>query len=169
PEFPCVLRGLADFVPAADKLLGKGTNQPGLHVQMVVVPPLGPHHIGRYVAGKDTPVFGDNLGPHCYPVPFPGINLNDGAAPSSPGATASPRSTPRHAASTRSHGTGSEAPQAHTTAAQGQLAGSPTEGELVRELTGMALGRSPSLIPEWGSLLTAPLFRGATVSLRTRA
>ena len=175
PEFPCVLKGLADFVPAADKLLGKGTKQPGLHVQMVVVPPLGPHHIGRYVAGKDTPVFGDNLGPHCYPVPFRGINLNDGAAPSGPGAAASPRSTPRQAASTpgraastRSHGTRSEAPSAHTTAAQGQLAGSPTEGELVRELTGMALGRPPSLIPEWGSLLTAPLFRGATVSLRTR-
>ncbi len=33
----------------------------------------------------------------------------------------------------------------------------------------MALGRSPSLIPDWGSLLTAPLFRGTTVSLRARA
>ena len=33
----------------------------------------------------------------------------------------------------------------------------------------MALGRSPSLIPGWGSLLTAPLFRGTTVSLRTQA
>src|SRR5262249_18457810 len=153
PEFPCVLKDLADFVPAADKLLGKGTRQPGLHVQAVVVRPLGPNHIGRYVAGKDTPVFGDNLGPHCYPVPFRGINLTDGAAPSGPGAAASPRSTPRQAASTpgraastRSHGTRSEAPPAHTTAAQGQLAGSPTEGELVRELTGMALGRPPSLI-----------------------
>ena len=61
------------------------------------------------------------------------------------------------------------AQRAHTTAAQGQLAGSPTESEQVRELTGMALGRSPSQIPRWGSLLTAPLFRGATVSLRTRA
>src|SRR5262249_36771859 len=60
PEFPCVLGGLADFVPAADKPRGKGTTQPGLHAQMAVVPPLGPHHIGRYVAGKDTPVFGDN-------------------------------------------------------------------------------------------------------------
>ena len=61
------------------------------------------------------------------------------------------------------------AQRAHTTAAQGQLAGSPTESELVRELTGMALGRSPAQIPDWGSLLTAPLFRGTTVSLRTRA
>jgi len=153
PEFPCALKDLANFVPAADKLLGKGSGQPGLHVQMIVVLPLGPNHIGRYVAGKDTPVFGDNLGPRCYPIPFPGITLNDGAAPSNP--TSGPAKTP--------------AKQAHTTAAQGQLAGSPTESELVRELTGMALGRSPSQIPDWGSLLTAPLFRGTTVSLRARA
>src|SRR5215471_4496341 len=159
PEFPCALKDLANFVPAADRLLGKGTGQHGLHVQMIVVPPLGPNHIGHYVAGKDTPVYGDNLGPHCYPIPFGGITLNDGAAPSNSAATASPRSGPEHPAAQR----------AHTTAAQGQLAGSPTESELVRELTGMALGRSPSQIPHWASLLTAPLFRGTTVSLRTRA
>jgi phospholipid/cholesterol/gamma-HCH transport system substrate-binding protein len=160
PEFPCTLKDLVNFEPVIDKLLGKGTSQPGLHVQMIVVPPLGPHHIGRYVAGQDTPVFGDNLGPHCYPIPFPGITLNDGAAPSNPGSPGGPVSTPGHA--------GRPAGQkAHTTAAQ--LAGSPTEGELVRELTGLALGRSPTQIPDWGSLLTAPLFRGTTVSLRARA
>jgi phospholipid/cholesterol/gamma-HCH transport system substrate-binding protein len=159
PEFPCALKDLANFVPAADKLLGKGTNQPGLHVQAIVVLPLGPDHIGHYVAGRDTPVYGDNLGPHCYPIPFPGITLNDGAAPSNPANT--PADTPVH---------GRPAGQpAHTTAAEGQLAGSPTESALVRELTGMALGRPVSLIPGWGSLLTAPLFRGTTVSLRTRA
>jgi len=166
PEFPCALKDLANFVPAADKLLGKGTGQHGLHVQMIIVPPLGPNHIGRYVAGKDTPVYGDDLGPHCYPIPFPGITLNDGAAPSNP--TSGPTSTPAQATQP-GHATGPAAKQAHTTAAQGQLAGSPTESELVRELAGMALGRSPSQIPRWGSLLTAPLFRGTTVSLRTRA
>jgi phospholipid/cholesterol/gamma-HCH transport system substrate-binding protein len=166
PEFPCALKDLANFVPAADKLLGKGTGQHGLHVQMIIVPPLGPNHIGRYVAGKDTPVYGDDLGPHCYPIPFGGITLNDGAAPSNP--TSGPASTPAHSTQP-GHATGPAAKQAHTTAAQGQLAGSPTESELVRELAGMALGRSPSQIPRWGSLLTAPLFRGTTVSLRTRA
>jgi phospholipid/cholesterol/gamma-HCH transport system substrate-binding protein len=175
PEFPCALKDLANFVPAADKLLGKGTGQPGLNVQMVIVPPLGPNHIGHYVPGKDTPVFGDDLGPHCYPIPFPGITLNDGAAPSNGAALASPASPPGHAArSAPGHpasapGRGAGRQPAHTTAAQGQLAGSPTESELVRELTGMALGRAPSRIPDWSSLLTAPLFRGATVSLRTPA
>ena len=160
PEFPCALKDLVNFEPVIDKLLGKGTSQPGLHVQVIVVPPLGPHHIGHYVAGQDTPVFGDNLGPHCYPIPFPGITLNNGAAPSNPGSPAGAGSTPGHAG--RPSGQ-----KAHTTAAQ--LAGSPTEGELVRELAGLALGRSPGQIPDWGSLLTAPLFRGTTVSLRTQA
>ena len=171
PEFPCALKDLANFVPAADKLLGKGTNQPGLHVQAIVVLPLGPNHIGRYVPGKDTPVYGDNLGPRCYPIPFPGITLNDGATHSTRAAPASPGSP---SASTPAQG-GPTGRPAHTTAGRPahttaeQLAGSPTESELVRELTGMALGRSPSQIPRWGSLLTAPLFRGATVSLRTQA
>jgi phospholipid/cholesterol/gamma-HCH transport system substrate-binding protein len=161
PEFPCVLKDLVNFEPAVDKLLGKGTNQPGLHVQAVVVPPLGPHNIGRYVAGQDTPKYGDNLGPHCYSIPFRGITLNDGAAPSNPAATSIPAGTPPKA------GRQAAGPQAHTTAAQ--IAGSPAESELVRELTGMELRRSPALVPAWGSLLTAPLFRGTTVTLRTPA
>jgi hypothetical protein len=49
------------------------------------------------------------------------------------------------------------------------MAGSPSESELVRELSGMELRRSPALVPTWGSLLTAPLFRGTTVDLRTQA
>ena len=73
PEFPCTLADLADFVPEINKVLGAGTDEPGLHVRVIVVPSLG-----AYMAGKDTPVYGDNLGPHCYPVPFPGIDLNDG-------------------------------------------------------------------------------------------
>src|SRR5260370_16103618 len=50
PEFPCALKDLVNFEPAVGKLLGKGTNQPGLHVQARVGPPPGPHNIVRYVA-----------------------------------------------------------------------------------------------------------------------
>jgi phospholipid/cholesterol/gamma-HCH transport system substrate-binding protein len=67
PEFPCTLRTLAGFVPAMDKALGKGTKQPGLHVSLVSVPSLG-----KYVPGKDTPVYTANGGPHCYSVPYIG-------------------------------------------------------------------------------------------------
>jgi len=146
PEFPCTLRALAKFVPNVNKILGQGTRQPGLHVQVVVVPSLG-----KYLPGKDTPIYGDNLGPHCYPVPFPGIKLNDGASPPSPtGNTAGPGSQP---ATTRS------AP------GPGGLAGSPAESELARELAGLSLRQRPASLPGWSGLLVAPLFRGADVTL----
>ncbi|MEV7728796.1 MCE family protein [Streptomyces sp. NPDC087917] len=67
-SFPCTLRTLAEFVPAMDKALGKGTDQPGLHVNVVTVPSRG-----AYVPGRDTPSYGAGGGPHCYPVPYLGV------------------------------------------------------------------------------------------------
>ncbi|MER5202567.1 MCE family protein [Streptomyces sp. NPDC002825] len=77
PSFPCTLRTLAQFVPAMDKALGKGTNQPGLHVEVTTVPSRG-----AYVPGRDTPSYGSGGGPHCYPVPYLGV-------PAAPAARAS--------------------------------------------------------------------------------
>ncbi|MEU4102424.1 MCE family protein [Streptomyces tanashiensis] len=77
PTFPCTLRTLAQFVPAMDKALGKGTDQPGLHVEVTTVPSRG-----AYVPGRDTPSYGSGGGPHCYPVPYLGV-------PAAPAARAS--------------------------------------------------------------------------------
>ena len=73
-EFPCVFAELNSFIPNINKALGKGTNQPGLHVTVHTVPARG-----GYRSNVDTPRYGDNLGAHCYSAPFRGINLNDGA------------------------------------------------------------------------------------------
>ncbi|MEU9098495.1 MCE family protein [Streptomyces sp. NPDC048361] len=70
PSFPCTLRTLTGFVPAMDKALGKGTDRPGLHVTVKVVPSLG-----KYVPGRDTPSYTAGGGPHCYPVPYLGAPL----------------------------------------------------------------------------------------------
>jgi phospholipid/cholesterol/gamma-HCH transport system substrate-binding protein len=136
PEFPCTLRALANFVPAVNKVLGAGTRQPGLHMQLVVVPPRS-----GYQPGKDTPGYGDNLGPHCYGVPFTGIHLNDGTTPGSNGAASRAKTT-----ATR------------TTAL--------TRGTLDGELTSLWLGKPLSSVPDWSSLLTGPLFGGMDVTLR---
>lgn len=66
-SFPCTLRALTEFVPRMDKVLGKGTDQPGLHVQVTTVPSKG-----AYTAGRDTPSYGSGGGPHCYSVPYLG-------------------------------------------------------------------------------------------------
>lgn len=94
--FPCTLRTMAGFVPAMDKALGKGTDRPGLHVNVKAV-----ESKGRYVAGKDTPVYGATGGPHCYAVPYTGATVptadartaaspaqGDAAGPETPGPTA---------------------------------------------------------------------------------
>lgn len=66
PEMPCTLRMLNDFIPLMDKVLGKGTDRPGLHVDVTTV-----RNKGRYVPGKDTPRYTDKSGPHCYPAGGP--------------------------------------------------------------------------------------------------
>lgn len=125
PSFPCTLRTLAGFVPAMDKALGKGTDEPGLHVNVSTVPSLG-----AYVPGKDTPVYTSGGGPHCYSVPY----------------------------------TGRPAPAA-TAAANLGLPNSPQENRLVNELMAPELGTAPEELPDWSSVLTGPLFRGAEVTL----
>jgi phospholipid/cholesterol/gamma-HCH transport system substrate-binding protein len=82
PEFPCTLKTLADFVPVMDRALGKGTNEPGLHVTVHVVPSLG-----KYVPGKDAPVYDAGGGPHCYSVPYRGTptDATDLGVANSPG------------------------------------------------------------------------------------
>ncbi|MFG2820852.1 MCE family protein [Kitasatospora sp. NPDC048365] len=67
PEFPCTLRTMANFVPAMDRALGKGTDQPGLHVSVTTLPSRG-----RYLPGQDTPVYRASGGPQCYAVPYTG-------------------------------------------------------------------------------------------------
>ncbi|MFE9044521.1 MCE family protein [Streptomyces sp. NPDC012421] len=76
-SFPCTLRTLAQFVPAMDKALGKGTDRPGLHVNVTTVPSRG-----AYRPGQDTPRYGSGGGPRCHPVPYLGV-------PAAPAARAS--------------------------------------------------------------------------------
>ena len=101
PEFPCTLAALVKFEPEIDKVLGKGTDQPGVHVIAHVV-----SSRGRYLPVADTPVFSRNTGPRCI-----------------------------------------------------------SDGELTRELSGLALGRSPNRLPAWSNLLAGPVFSTGPVTL----
>ncbi|MFH8617628.1 MCE family protein [Streptomyces sp. NPDC017979] len=126
PSFPCTLRTLAGFVPAMDKALGKGTDRPGLQVQVTTVPSRG-----AYRPGKDTPAYDSTGGPHCYAVPY----------------NARPAPTP-------------------TQAPPLGLPNSPQENQLVNELIAPALKKTPEDLPDWSTVLTGPVFRGAEVTLK---
>ncbi|MET9364373.1 MCE family protein [Streptomyces sp. NPDC006632] len=138
PSFPCTLRTLTGFVPAMDKALGKGTDKPGLHVTVKVVPSLG-----KYVPGRDAPAYTAGDGPHCYPVPYLGAPLPAESAPTST-ATAS--------ATASGAGLG--------------LPNSPQENQLVNELLAPGLKEAPQSLPDWSSLLVGPALRGTEVTIK---
>lgn len=139
PEFPCTLKMLTDFEPNMDRVLGKGSKEPGLHVTLHVRPSRG-----KYVPGKDTPRYDSRGGPRCYSVPFQGAPLNNGTTRAKPSAD-------------------------KTTALVATGLGpanSPQESELVNELMAPALGVSRTSLPGWSSVLAGPLFRGTEVHLK---
>ncbi|MFF9350578.1 MCE family protein [Streptomyces sp. NPDC014734] len=147
-EFPCTLRTIAAFVPAMDKALGKGTNQPGLHVTLKTVPSKG-----KYVAGRDTPVYDATGGPHCYSLPYVGNTVP----------TADVRAADRSASSGSAPGAPEEVPAADASLG---MPNSPQESRLVNELVAPSLKVQPQSLPEWSSVLIGPAFRGAEVKLK---
>ncbi|WP_406407441.1 MCE family protein [Streptomyces halstedii] len=146
--FPCTLRTMAGFVPAMDKALGKGTDRPGLHVNVKAV-----ESKGRYVAGKDTPVYGATGGPHCYAVPYTGATV--------------PTADARTAASpAQGDAAGPETPGPTATDTSLGMPNSPQESVLVNELVAPSLKVQPRSLPDWSSVLIGPAFRGAEVKLK---
>ncbi|MFJ4574063.1 MCE family protein [Streptomyces sp. NPDC088846] len=150
-EFPCTLRTMAGFVPAMDKALGKGTDRPGLHVTVKSV-----KSKGKYVPGKDTPVYDATGGPHCYSVPYAGRTVPTADARTAEAAT--PAGTP-HAGEPA--GT---APSDRDSALG--MPNSPQESRLVNELVAPSLKVQPQTLPDWSSVLIGPAFRGAEVKLK---
>ena len=70
PEYPCLMRQLAESVPRAELAFGKGTAHP--EVSRVTIEFAASR--GKYLPGVDEPKYEDKRGPRCYPsVPKPGV------------------------------------------------------------------------------------------------
>ncbi|RCW44531.1 virulence factor Mce-like protein [Halopolyspora algeriensis] len=166
PQYPCMLAQIADSIPTAQHVFGKGTDNP--HIQKVTIEVADGHH--KYVPGLDDPQYLDQRGPRCYeqaqyPETFPqhppGGPIKDGSRKSvssdeddeTPSSTADPAGT---------------APQfaAGSSAGVPELANSPAEQRFLAALLAPSLGTAPSEVPGWSSLLVGPLFRGAEVTAR---
>jgi phospholipid/cholesterol/gamma-HCH transport system substrate-binding protein len=155
-EFPCVLQDLVEFEPNINKALGAGTDQPGLHATVNVEEPLSnsSDSIGQYTYPKDVPAYHDNTGPHCYPTPFSGVTLDDGASTPTSYSALNSTSLPGSAETGTASGSGLS------------LANTPQENELVNELVGASVGVAPSSLPDWSSILVGPVYRGREVRLK---
>lgn len=175
-EFPCLLKAAADFVPAMDRVLGKGTDEPGIHVVLNVEPSRG-----KYVAGTDRPLPASG-GPRCpYETGQTGTSpvssRVSGQAPTqTPPTIPAPPSNllEQQVTTTGGGGDASSHPQdsgpatgptTQTEAGLGE-ANSPAENELIAELVAPTVGLTPSAYPDWGSLLLGPVLRGTEVTLR---
>jgi phospholipid/cholesterol/gamma-HCH transport system substrate-binding protein len=147
PEYPCVLRQLADLVPRADAVMGRGTDEPGAHITFEVSVVTGT----QYVPGRDTIRYGEHRGPRCYSTtpPFPEIKLDDGTA-------YRPKSNQDGAV------------QATVASAAGGLGlmNSPAERDFLAALLAPGLGEPAERVPNWATVLVGPLYRGAAVAVR---
>jgi phospholipid/cholesterol/gamma-HCH transport system substrate-binding protein len=68
PEYACLLTALADYKPRVDKAFAGG----GLTAKVKFVPDRG-----KYLPGRDEPVYGDKPGPRCFgpkAAPFTPVN-----------------------------------------------------------------------------------------------
>ncbi|GAB2673929.1 MCE family protein [Saccharopolyspora gloriosae] len=147
PQYPCLLRSLTGIIPLVDDVFGVGTDEPGAHVTLEVVPPRG-----EYVPGEE-PSFDDERGPRCYDYP-PGTRPQyppDG--PIQDGSTApAPADAPGAASSGGAGGLG--------------LINSPQERDAMSTVLAPSMGVPASTVPQWGSMLVGPVLRGAEVSYR---
>ncbi|SFQ32632.1 virulence factor Mce family protein [Amycolatopsis arida] len=164
PEYPCLLRQLAESIPAAEAAFGKGTDEMN-HVTIRFTASRG-----KYLPGVDEPRYEDKRGPRCYPqVPAPGRwpqyppdgPIRDGS--SKPAPPRSPDGTLPGPIGGVDTGFDNTAGGGSAPAGAPALAHSAAERELIAALRAGQLGVSPEEIPGWTSLLVGPLYRGAEV------
>lgn len=138
-QFPCLFASARAYGPAMAQALGAGTGQPGLRVEVQVVPPANP---------TVTP----SREPHCPYVPA-GI----GDAPGS--------SAPRGPGGSGGAGGAGSGGDPGTLQGLGPI-NSPEENQMTAEIFSGTLGVAPDAFPSWGTLVLGPLARGADVVLR---
>ncbi|MEV4142224.1 MCE family protein [Amycolatopsis sp. NPDC049691] len=155
PEYPCLLRQLAESVPRAELAFGKGTAHP--EVSRVTIEFAASR--GKYLPGVDEPKYEDKRGPRCYPqVPHPGVwpqyppdgAIKDGSSKPPP---------PKYPPESLPAGGGA-------IGGDGTIVGSAYENDLIDLLASPALGTSPGDVPGWAGLIVGPLYRGAEVELK---
>lgn len=154
PEYPCLLGQLAELVPRLNETLGVGSDQPGAHLTIELIP----DSRGPYRPGEE-PEYNDERGPYCYPAevpgnhpqyPQPGGPFEDGSDPPTAGGGNGP------GVQTRPQSTGFSL----------GLPNSRAEQRFVAALLATANGTDPAEVPGWSTLLVGPLLRGSEVSLR---
>lgn len=152
PEYPCVTAGLVALQPRVEQVFSGGR----MHITLEVT-----RDGGKYVAGRDEPVYGAKNGPNCYglpnpPVPAPEYPINDGY---DYGADRGGQKLVVGVPGQAQPGIPAGIPSMG-------YAGTPEEQALVKPLVGAATGTLPAEVPDIAVLLWGPLLRGAVVNAK---
>lgn len=157
-EFPCLLASARKFIPQMDHNLGKGTDEPGMHLVLNIV-----KSRGKYVPGKDAPRYESGKTPRCpYVTGQTGTKPASARASSTSKATTATSKAPLAIAAPPS---GLVEAQLAASAGLGQ-ANSPAENQMIAELMAPTQGIAPADYPDWGSLLVGPMLRDTKVVLK---
>lgn len=171
-QFPCLFKAVANFKPRMDAALGAGTDEPGMHGVLTVMPARS-----KYLAGVDDIEYTQgNPPPRCPYVTgevgteaakrsadtsaarmaaWPQVPVGDDATDASTGEPAQIGPPPGDNA------------QSYVRALAGLgEANSPGENQLIAELVAPTQGMAPSEYPRWNSLLLGPTLRNTKVVLK---
>ncbi|MEE3851251.1 MCE family protein [Gordonia sp. LSe1-13] len=161
PTFVCTFRNFAGLIPESRKIVGQGTDNPGVRVNLQFVNPRG-----RYLPNQDEPRLLDRDPPAvCYepardgrPFPqYPGGGLADGSY-QPPSRNAGPRNV-------------ETLPQPQFSATPvGTIAANPFDDpDYVKQLKviyGGANGTDPEKVPTWVTTIGGASLQGAQVNIR---
>jgi phospholipid/cholesterol/gamma-HCH transport system substrate-binding protein len=148
PEYPCLIKGMVDWVPRMENTYRGHT----LHIDLETLKnsPTG-------YSKKDSPVFAAHNGPHCSQLPLP------------PHSQANPGPQPAvhtvHDGVHGGHGKFRPRPATGFDMTSG-YAGTGAERSLVDAIAGPAMGVPEDRVPDVAALLFGPLARGTKVSVR---
>ena len=168
PTFGCTFKGFSDTAPEAAKILSTDAPNPGVRASIQIVNPKG-----RYLPNQDEPRLVDNRGPVCYdnvtepgrPFPqYPGGSYGDGSyqVPSrNPGPATMEFLPAPEGSGPQLFSTNNSGP-----AQQAGYAGSKLEEDTLKVIYGQANGVAPEDVPAWTTMVSAPAFAGAEVSVQ---
>ncbi|GAA1479728.1 MCE family protein [Gordonia sinesedis] len=163
PVFQCTFKNFADLVPKVSPIVGEGTANPGVRVNVNFINPRG-----RYLPNQDEPRFFDlNPPARCYepatngrPFPqYPGGGLADGSY-QPPSRNPGPRDLPNL-----------PKPQfARTPAGAGVITpnafDNPNYRTQLKMIYGSSVGVRPSEVPTWITMIGGSSLQGAEVHIK---
>jgi phospholipid/cholesterol/gamma-HCH transport system substrate-binding protein len=161
PEYPCLAQGLVKLEPRVAQVFSNGR----MHITLEVT-----RDNGKYLPGRDEPVYGAHNGPNCDglpdpPVPAPEKQIDDGYdhSGSRPGTAPLPVGGPVPSAQNQPAASNATAAPLVPGPDMGS-AGTREERGILQPLIGAATGVAADTVPDLALLLWGPLLRGTTVN-----